>query len=337
MRKCNKSFLSFAILLVLVISFSLSSVVGAMEKPRGFPNRPITIIVPYGAGGGSDQVARAMATALEKVVKVPITVVNKPGGGGVAAFPDFFAARADGYTLLEQTDVAPTCFAAGDIKENPAVDFFPICIAQLTFSQIYVRNDDDRFPNWDIFLRLAKQKPGDITMANIGLQGSLEPVTMYLLEKELGFKVNQISFDKPVERYASLVGKHVDSLLEQPGDVRAYIDSKDMRPILTFLKERPKAFADAACLTDIGSTMEPLLRFRGFFARKGVPQDRLKYLEWAFYEAWKTEPYQKFNRSKYMHLIDSYRNIQDGIKLIEDTVNSYIPVYKELGIGMYKK
>ena len=135
MRKC----ILFTVIISLMAGFSLMSTAQAMEKPGGFPNRPLTMIVPYGTGGGSDQLSRAMTGALEKIIKVPITVVNKPGGGGVAGLSDFFAARADGYTITEHIDDAATLYAAGKIKENPAVDWFPLCIAQITFSQIYVR------------------------------------------------------------------------------------------------------------------------------------------------------------------------------------------------------
>ena len=333
MRKCKFSKgLSFVIGLALIVGLSLPSIVQAMEKPGGFPSRPLTMIVPYGTGGGSDQLTRAMTAALERIIKVPITVVNKPGGGGVAGLSDFFAARADGYTLTEHIDDAATLYAAGKIRENPAVDWFPLCIAQITFSQIYVRPKDNRFPNWEAVLKLAKQKPGQLTIANVAHAGSMERVTMYLLEKALGFKVTQVSFDKPVERYGALVGGHVDLLFEQPGDVRAYIESKDMKPVLTFLNERPKAFSEAPCLKDIGVDMKPLYRFRGFFARKGVPQARLKYLEWALREGFNSASFQKFNRSKYMHLVDSYRDVEGGKQLVRDTINTYKPVYKELGI-----
>src|SRR5699024_4778586 len=75
-----------------------------LENPDGFGSRPLTMIVPYGAGGGSDQLARAMAQAMEEVAGLSFQVVNKPGGGGTAAIPDFMLARADGYTVLEAID-----------------------------------------------------------------------------------------------------------------------------------------------------------------------------------------------------------------------------------------
>ncbi|MFQ5872600.1 MAG: tripartite tricarboxylate transporter substrate binding protein [Dehalococcoidia bacterium] len=318
-----------AALVTVVLSLGI---LHAIEKPKGFPERPLTIIVPYGAGGGSDQLTRAMASSLEKVIGVPVTVVNKPGGGGVAGLSDFMVARSDGYTLIEHIDDAATLYAAGTIREDPAKAWFPLCIAQITFSQIYVRSKDDRFPNWGAFLKYAKENPGKITVANVAHKGSMERITMYQLEKALGFTVTQVSFDKPAERYGALVGGHVEALFEQPGDVRAYIESGDMRPILTLLRERPKVFADVPSYKDIGVDLEPLFRFRGFFARKGVPEDRLKYLGWAFRKAWESESFQKFNRSKYMHLIDSYRDMEGGKKLIQDTINTYRGVYEELGI-----
>ena len=303
-----------------------------MKKPGDFPQRPITLIVPYGAGGGSDQLSRAMASAVEKVVGTGIQVVNKPGGGGRAAIPDFMAAPADGYTVMEHIDDAATLYASGKIKQNPAKDWMPLAIAQVTFSQIYIRPDDKRFNDWDSFVRYAKANPGKVTIANVGNVGAMERVNMLFLEKELGFKTQQISFDKPAERYAALIGGHVDALFEQPGDVRKFLEADKMKPILTLLKDRPSAFANVPSMKDIGVKFEPLLRFRGFYVRSGVPKDRAKYLEWAFHEGFKSADFQAFNKKKYMHLIDSYRDTAGAKRMIDNAVKTYKKVYKEIGL-----
>ena len=169
----KNTFWRIALVLTLAAVFALPATPLAMEKPNGFPNRPMTMIVPYGAGGGSDQLARAMATALEKVVGVPVKVVNKPGGSGVAGLSDFFMARPDGYTITEHIDDAATLYASGVIKENPSEDWYPVCIAQIAFSQIYVRPDDKRFPDWDAFVKYAKENPGKIKLANVANVGSM--------------------------------------------------------------------------------------------------------------------------------------------------------------------
>ncbi len=315
----------------------LAGVAGAssaaeLTKPGGFPERPLTIIVPYGAGGGSDQLSRAMAAALEKAVGVGVQVVNKPGGGGMAAVPDFMAAPADGYTILESIDDAISNNASGKLKENPAVDWVPLAMAQITFSQIYVRPDDERFSDWESFVAHAKANPGQVKIANVGNIGSMERVNMLKIEEALGFKTNQIAFDKPAERYAALLGGHVDALFEQPGDVRSFLDSGKMKPILTLFGERPAAFADVPTLKDVGVGFEPLLRFRGFWTLPGVPEERREYLEAAMRKAFNSDTFQAFNRKKYMHLIDSYRDMEGSRKLIKGAIDTYKAVYKEIGI-----
>lgn len=316
----------------LGLCLTVSATVQALDKPGGFPERPLTVIVPYGAGGGSDQLSRAWAAAMEPIVGVGIQVVNKPGGGGMAAVPDFMTARDDGYTILESIDDAVSNHASGKLKENPGSDWAPLCMTQITFSQIYIRPDDDRFGDWDGFVAYAKANPGKATIANVGNIGSMERINMLKIEQTLGFQTNQIAFDKPAERYAALIGGHVDALFEQPGDVRAFLDGGKMKPVLTLLKTRPAVFAEVPSLADIGAKFEPLLRFRGFYAKPGVPAERLAYLEAACKMAFDSGSYQDFNKKKFMHLIDSYRDGAGARNLIAESVKTYKEVYKELGI-----
>ena len=303
-----------------------------LKKPDGFGNRPLTMIVPFGAGGGSDQLARAMAKAMEESAGISFQVVNKPGGGGTAAIPDFMLAPSDGYTVLEHIDNAVSAFAKGDISENPAADWVPLCMTQITFSQIYMRPDESRFTDWDSFVAYAKANPGAVTMANLGKVGSMELVVMQQLMDALGLDIKQIAFDKPAERYAALIGEHVDVLFEQPGDVRSFLDSGSMTPILTFLEERPDVFADVPTNKEVGADFAPLKRFRGFYVKKGVPQDRVDFLSAACKAGFATEDYAAFNEKKYMHLIDSYRDTDGSVALIDDAVKTYKGMYEKLGI-----
>ncbi len=325
----------FATLGMVTAVTLLGSTSGAvsLEKPAGFGTRPLTMIVPFGAGGGSDQLARAMAKAMEEVAGISFQVVNKPGGGGTAAIPDFMLAPADGYTVLEHIDNAVSAYAAGQIRENPAVDWIPICMTQITFSQIYVRSGENRFSDWNGFLAHAKANPGKLSMANVGKVGSMELVVMEQLQGALGFKVKQIGFDKPAERYAALLGGHVDALFEQPGDVRGFLDSGQMKPILTFLPERPSAFAETPTHKEAGADFEALTRFRGFYVKKGVPANIVSFLSAACDAGFRTAGYQAFNKKKFMDLIDSYRDTAGSIALINDAVATYRGMYKKLGIG----
>ncbi|MEZ5908922.1 MAG: tripartite tricarboxylate transporter substrate binding protein [Hyphomicrobiaceae bacterium] len=294
-----------------------------VAKVGGYPERAVGIIVPYGAGGGSDQVARAWAKAMQAVGGVPFQVENKPGGGGLAAIPDFMSRPKDGYTILQQTDGLISAGAAKQIKATVGGDIVPICFTQATFSQIYIRPDEKRFTDWKSFVAYAKKNPGKVTVANIGVAKSMEVILMGSLAEAAGIKVKEISYDKPAERYAALLGGHADVLFEQPGDVRKFLEAKQMKAILTILDEAPSAFAGVASLKEAGIKIPILLRTRGFWVHKDVPKDRKEFLRKACKAAFDTKDYQAFNKSKYMHLARSYYDGADADKLVRDMLAIY--------------
>ena len=105
-----------------------------------------------------------------------------------------------------------------------------------------------------------------------------------------------------------------------------------MKPILTFLQERPAAFDDVPSFKEVGANFTPLLRFRGFFARSDVPQDRLRYLEWAFAQGFKSAEFQAFNQKKFMNLINSYRDTAGATQLIAEQIAMFRKLYKQIGL-----
>jgi len=304
----------------------------SMERPGGFPERALTMIVPYGPAGGSGQVAQAMAQAVTELTGVSINRDHKPGGSGTVGMTAFMATPANGYTVLEHIDDASSAHALDSSRPNPAEDLIPLVISQITFSQIYIRTDEDRFTDWDSFVEWVKAQDGRATIANVSKEGSMERINMKFITDATGMKIQQISFDKGAPRYGALAGGQVDALFEQPGDVRSFLDAGKFKPILTLLKDRPAAFADVPSLADKGFAFEPLLRFRGFYAHKGTPEDQVKWLQWAFQKAFCEKSYQDYNESKFMNLIESFRDTEGAQELITSTISQYRGVYKEMGL-----
>jgi tripartite-type tricarboxylate transporter receptor subunit TctC len=304
----------------------------SMDKPGGFPERALTIIVPYGPAGGSGQVAQAMAEAVTELTGAAINRDHKPGGSGSIGTTAYMAVPADGYTVLQHIDDASSAHALDPSQPNPAEDLIPLLTSQITFSQIYIRAAEDRFTDWDSFVEWVKAQDGRATIANVSKEGSMERVVMRMITEATGMEMQQISFDEPGPRYGALAGAQVDSLFEQPGDVKSFLDSGDFKPILTVLKERPAAFADVPSLTDAGLDFEPLYRFRGFFVHADAPEDRIEWLKWAFQKAYCQESYQAFNEANFMTLIESYRDTEGSRELISTTVDLYRDVYKEMGL-----
>ncbi len=304
----------------------------AMAKPGGFPERPLTMIVPYGPGGGSGQVARGMIQGVKDATGIDITPDYKPGGSGMVGLKTYMAAPADGYTVLEHIDDATSAYAIGKSDIHPAEDLIPLVISQITFSQIYIRKDETRFNDWASYVEYVKSQGGKSTIANVAGEGSMERINMNRIANHYGVKVQQISFDKGAPRYAALKGGQVDALFEQPGDVRGFLESGDFKPILTLLKERPPAFPDTPSMSDVDLTFTPLMRFRGFYVHKDAPPDRVKYLQWAFQKGFFTESYQAFNKSKFMDLIPSFRDTEGARVLINETMEIYRQTYREMGL-----
>lgn len=304
----------------------------SMDGPDGYPERALTMIVPYGPAGGSGQVAQAMAQAVTELTGVAINRDHKPGGSGTVGMTAFMAAPSDGYAVLEHIDDASSAHALDSGRPNPAEDLVPLVTSQITFSQIYIRAEEDRYTDWDSFVAWVKAQDGKATIANVSKEGSMERVTMKFITDATGMQIQQISFDKGAPRYGALAGGQVDALFEQPGDVRKFLDAGTFKPILTILKERPGAFAGVPSITDAGMDFEPLLRFRGFYVHKEAPADRIEWLQWAFQKAFCQESYQTFNESKFMNLIESYRDTEGSKELINSTVMQYRDVYKEMGL-----
>jgi tripartite-type tricarboxylate transporter receptor subunit TctC len=326
----SKSLFSLALGGLLLLALMVAGKPTAAAGPDGYPDRPITLFVPYGEGGGSDQLSRTMAESIEAAGPIRFDVQNRPGQAGQKVIPEFMATPSDGYTVIQHIDDAVSAYAAGSIPENPAEDWIPLAMVQITFSQLYIRGDDPRFSDWDSFLEYARENPQELVIANVSYDGSMERVNMQRLESALGFKVRQVSFDKPKERYEALLFGRVDLLFEQPGDVSKYLDSKEMKPILTFFSERPEAFADVPTHRDVGADFESLLRFRGFYVKGGTDPEIVSYLEDVFRSGFESQIFQEFNRKKYMHLIDSYRDREQSIGLIGETVTQYQATYQDM-------
>jgi tripartite-type tricarboxylate transporter receptor subunit TctC len=246
----------------------------------------------------------------------------------------YMAAPADGYTVLEHIDDASSAHALDSSRPNPAVDLFPLVISQVTFSQIYIRTNETRYNDWKSYAKWVRAQNGKSTIANVSKEGSMERVTMKFITEAAGLKIQQISFDKGAPRYGALLGGQVDALFEQPGDVRKFLDADKFKPILTIFNERPSVFADVPTHREMGMSFEPLLRFRGFYVHANAPANRVEWLQWAFQRAYCQDSYQQFNESKFMTVIDSYRDTAGARKLINNSIAQYRDVYKAMGLDV---
>lgn len=314
----------------------LSANAAELKKPANFPTRAISVFVCVGAGGGSDVAMRALATPLEKIIGVPVQIVNKPGAGGISCLPDFNQAPPDGYTLLNHFDNVSSKYVSGENKFHPANDFVPLMIMNVVPSQIYIRSKDERFltnGKGDIrkVVEYAKAAPGKLTVSNFN--SFMERGSMSLVEKHFGFSSRQVFYDKPAERYGAVLGGKLDVLFEQPSDVLQYIQAGELQAVLTIWPTRFAMFPDTPALgADFGVKFKPLLRWRGMFARKGTPKEITDYLEAALTQAWHGAEYQAYIKKNSLDIVPSFMPSKEMRDVIEAEIVAYRDLYKSLGL-----
>ena len=285
-RNTRRSLLIAASTLALGPRFALAE--------DAYPSRPINIIVPWGPGGGADQLARLTAKIVEPALKTSLPVVNVPGATGATGMAKLLTDQADGYAMAVY--IADTnALLAGPSPRWTIGDITPIAIMMQCPSFIFVAANG-RFKDWAQLEKEARDKPKTLKVATLGF-GSVDDMTLtYLASK--GINVVEVPYAKPSERYVSVIGGHVDALYEQAGDVRQFITNKQIKPVLIFAKKRLPAFPDTPCSTELGYDIT-LPQFRSYVVKAGTPADRVKMLSDALAKAAATEEYKKFLEEQY--------------------------------------
>lgn len=267
---------ALAVLASLLMGGSIATAVAdELEKPDNYPPRSIEMTVPFGPGGGADIFARAMVPYMEKLLGTSIAVVNRPGANSVVAMTYLMNQPADGYSIGIVTNDTLAAMATGatDLQIDDLV-WIARGVADLEI--IFARSDDQRFGSFDDYVKLAKSKPGEVSMA-VGGQGGLETVVAALVSHGAGVKVKFIPYDKPAERYAAFLGGHTDLLLEEPSDMKPYLDDGKIKPLIQMIEERPAKFANVPTAPEKGIDVTIGL-WRGVVAKKGTPEPIVDYL-----------------------------------------------------------
>lgn len=261
---------------------------------QGYPARPIDVIVPWGPGGGADQLARLTSKLMEPVIKTSLPVVNVPGATGATGMAKLLADQADGYAMAVY--IADTnALLAGPNPRWTLKDITPIAVMMQVPSFLFVAQNSP-IRDWAAFEKAAKDKPKQLKVATLGF-GSVDDMTLSYLDNK-GIKVVQVPYAKPSERYVSVIGGHVDALYEQAGDVAQFLNSKQIRPIIMFGKQRLAAFKDIPCSHELGYDVA-LPQFRSFVVKAGTAPDRVKLLSDAMAKAAATDEYRKFLQDNY--------------------------------------
>jgi tripartite-type tricarboxylate transporter receptor subunit TctC len=257
------------------IAAVLAGFAAAPALAQDYPTRPVEVIVPFGAGGSSDIVARTIQQALEGKFPQPVVVVNKPGAAGSLGTAEVTDAEPDGYTILS-SHIGIAINEALGVSDIGYDDFEPVAETGRT-DLVFAVPTDSPYQTFDEVIAAAKEKPNAITHAtNLG---SVVHFTMLGVTKATGAEFRYVQVGGGGERLPVVVGNQVESALFGVSEALPYHESGEMRILAILTDERWPALPDVPTAKELGYDLpEPTSLGYWYFAPKGTPQERIDIL-----------------------------------------------------------
>jgi tripartite-type tricarboxylate transporter receptor subunit TctC len=239
-----------------------------------FPNQPIEITVPFGAGNAADVTARHLADGMAKRLGVAIPVINRPGGGGAVAFTHVQQQKPDGYSLGYITNTISTNYYSGIISFDYKA-FAPVARVTIETPALVVRADAP-WQSVKEMVEEAKQNPDKLRIGNSGT-GTHTHLSASALFLGAGAKVIDVPFGGG-QATLNLLGGRVDGVVQLPPALISHVKSGSLRVLAVLGPKRDRIFPDTPTATEGGYPVA-LDLWRGIVVPKGTPADAIAKLE----------------------------------------------------------
>ncbi len=313
-----------------LVALSVALAAGSLSAPAlaqaDYPNRPITLIVPYGAGGVSDVVARALALSMGKQLGQSIIIENKPGAGASMGVMDMKNAKPDGYRLT----LSPVGIFRQPHIQKVAYD----PIADLSYVAVFMSYDfllavpqDSPFKSLKDIIEQSKKQPGSVDYGTPG-KFSANHVLMALLEKRAGVQFTHVPYKGDAEAVTALIAGHTKTGVFG-NTVLPHMQSGKLRALAIASETRPPAFADVPTFREQGYdvvTPSPL----GIAGPKGLPPAIVQKLEAAVKTAMGDPAFQQAAANYGVRL--EYRNAADYSAFAKKAFAEEGEIVKSIGL-----
>lgn len=222
---------------VAVLAATLAAPAPAPAQAK-YPSRPIEVVVPFAPGGGTDNLMRTVVAIIEenRWSPVPINVVNRAGGSGVVGYTYLINKKGDPHVI---GGAAPTIVSAkveGRLSADHRDGMTVLMIVAIDELMLSV-HADSKFQTIEDFVKVARERPGQLTLAGTGTN-SEDHIFTYLLERAAGIKVKYVPFQSGGECVTALMGGHVDAGVMNPNEIIAQVEAKKARNLAVAAKKR---------------------------------------------------------------------------------------------------
>lgn len=272
------------VLLILIIGF-----VPTVGSAQTYPDRPITMIVPFPPGGVADLIARPLAISMEKILKQPIVVTNRPGAGGVVGMAAAANAKPDGYTIMVALSSITYMHEVDTLFKRPKTytpdNFVPL--AMLTADPLVMAvHADSPWKTVEDFVANANRRQGAVKLGSAGIY-SVMHVGAELFFRNAGIRSTHIPYTGGGPTLTALLGKHIDCAAFGPNVIVPYAKAGTVRPLVVLGDKRLNSMPNTPTAKEIGIDAEFYI-WSGVFAVNGTPEPAVKTLRDAVREAVRT-------------------------------------------------
>ncbi|HMS80094.1 MAG TPA: tripartite tricarboxylate transporter substrate binding protein [Burkholderiaceae bacterium] len=251
-----------------------ASAASAADEP--WPSRPITIVVPFGTGSGSDTGARLLAKDLDEALGQPVVVENRPGANGAIGAQLVARAKPDGYTLLfgsATTNATNFAFFPGKLAYAPG-DFEVVSPMGGTPQVLWVPETEPASNLADLVARL-KREPG---RTNCGSGNAVTQVACEILKKQGGFEAATISYKSNSHSVADVATGQITMAFSDTTAALPYVEQRKVRPIAVAGEQRSPVFPQVPTFREQGYADIVMTAWSGLFAPRGTPAPVLEKL-----------------------------------------------------------
>ena len=241
-----------------------------------YPDRPVTLLSGYPAGGMVDIVARHLAEGIKGRFPKGVVVLNRSGAGGAVAAAEVAVGKPDGYAIvltpLSTLVIQPQIL---DLRYKTPDDYEPI-INVVSYYPLLVVKPDAPWRDARAFIEAAKRNPGQLRVGSPG-EGTSSHLNLEALMHAAGVKLTHIPYRGWGESSPALLGGHIEAVVAQPGEAKPMVEGKKMRALVVFQQSRHPAFPDAPTAKELGWDVANGVWFL-LMAPKGTPANVVKYI-----------------------------------------------------------
>jgi tripartite-type tricarboxylate transporter receptor subunit TctC len=232
-------------------ALSLVCHMGSSALAQSYPNKPITLVVPYPAGGGADIVARLLAESMKPILGQPVTVTNRPGGQGTIGTAEVLRAPADGYSIVLSAAATLTVQPhRQDLPYDTPDDYDPI-IKAANLPMVLAVLSSSPLKNAKAALDAARANPGKVRVGTPG-NGSVGHLIVASVNTKAGLRLGHVPYASGAESIPSMLGGHIEAVVAHPSELLPHVKAKTVTVLAVFEEQRNPNFPDAPTFKELG-------------------------------------------------------------------------------------